>query len=765
MDDYEPANSKYIVTDYFEDDGTEVTYDFDGIDEANAKFDELKAEHGPEDNLHTLYLSHNGKDLRKYSPQFGIKDEYKDPTITECKKANSIEEAVAILNDADDECECQICHDMFDKAECSREDGCGWICKSCAGSLKSKADGIEESKEVPVVSCPVNDVITHSEDEKPLDCKMKKRPLDKPLTESVDRQALEAELKNSEEFKANWIKEVNKLDGIVDTFTTDGSDRVRILNKAGGEWCCYSDSPWGKREEEWTADTDEEAFDEMFDWCGDEFLQNMHDKYCSRNGIKESVDGDEGLSMDNWFKEECGRRGLNYEFTSEFDFGIDEVSCSIYCNKDKSKICADIITYHASEDHNAENPDGHTDEDDYTYDTMEEFMNDADMPDEFIEFVQEQYDEYAEELRLEREAEADDNDDDVLDRPEHSGPYKTYVCVFEGEELGTVKARDDDEAYEKMVDNWPEHNYSDYDGCAEVYEADDELDEGSERLKEAGDPIQDQPIIFLANDPKAKHSGYNMLAAKVHREDVPKLLRINTRANRLWDALYPYIDDNGGWDTEKAEKDGVAIPNCDPCGIAILCDYLRLEDYVELIDSYSEEAVDSYDKLSAKYKYGEEISPEDASALLSSVRESKEKPEGDKLNEGEMDVYQKAMLSFGDEDMVYEGYVDGRRWNGWESAWFTKEVADKIAHDVNIADDSVRIAYDDKADAYVIEYNDDASERETCEGYEHDTVDGMKKLYPLGSYSWTWQTVAEADDLEEAASNRKAYSFSKNGKT
>lgn len=163
-------------------------------------------------------------------------------------------------------------------------------------------EDVNESKDIPVVKCPVNDVITHSEDEKPLDCKMDKKPLDKPLTESADRQALKADLKNNEEFKANWIKEVNKLDGIIDIFTNDGSDRVLILDKAGSEWCCYSDSPWGEREEEeWRADTDEEAFNELFDYCGDEFLQNMHDKYCSGKYVKDAAN--ESLDEDTHAKE------------------------------------------------------------------------------------------------------------------------------------------------------------------------------------------------------------------------------------------------------------------------------------------------------------------------------------------------------------------------------------------------------------------------------------------------------------------------------
>lgn len=49
---------------------------------------------------------------------------------------------------------------------------------------------VEESVEEPdnaVVDCKVNKVITHCEDEKPVDCLGEKKPLEKPLTEQVDK--------------------------------------------------------------------------------------------------------------------------------------------------------------------------------------------------------------------------------------------------------------------------------------------------------------------------------------------------------------------------------------------------------------------------------------------------------------------------------------------------------------------------------------------------------------------------------------------------
>jgi len=44
-----------------------------------------------------------------------------------------------------------------------------------------------------------------------------------------------------------------------------------------------------------------------------------------------------------------------------------------------------------------------------------------------------------------------------------------YVCEFDGIELGTVKAVDEEDAYHKMQAEWPDLPYGLYDGVAAVY--------------------------------------------------------------------------------------------------------------------------------------------------------------------------------------------------------------------------------------------------------------------------------------------------------
>lgn len=68
-----------------------------------------------------------------------------------------------------------------------------------------------------VVDCKAYNVIAHSEDEKPLDCKMEKKPLEKPLTEDLDADLkahndyIEYLQKEIEDVKAKAEKEANEF--------------------------------------------------------------------------------------------------------------------------------------------------------------------------------------------------------------------------------------------------------------------------------------------------------------------------------------------------------------------------------------------------------------------------------------------------------------------------------------------------------------------------------------------------------------------------
>jgi hypothetical protein len=64
---------------------------------------------------------------------------------------------------------------------------------------------------------------------------------------------------------------------------------------------------------------------------------------------------------------------------------------------------------------------------------------------------------------------------------------KTWICEFDGREIGTVEASTEEEAYEAMEREYPEYHYGLYDGVAIVYPADeDELDENVKEIHDLG---------------------------------------------------------------------------------------------------------------------------------------------------------------------------------------------------------------------------------------------------------------------------------------
>ena len=64
---------------------------------------------------------------------------------------------------------------------------------------------------------------------------------------------------------------------------------------------------------------------------------------------------------------------------------------------------------------------------------------------------------------------------------------KTWICEFDGKEIGTVEAVTEEEAYAAMEREYPEYHYGLYDGVAIVYPADeDELDENVKEIHDLG---------------------------------------------------------------------------------------------------------------------------------------------------------------------------------------------------------------------------------------------------------------------------------------
>ena len=93
------------------------------------------------------------------------------------------------------------------------------------------------------------------------------------------------------------------------------------------------------------------------------------------------------------------------------------------------------------------------------------------------------------------------------------------------------------------------------------------------------------------------------------------------------------------------------------------------------------------------------------------------------------------------EDAVFfDGYTQGRTWNGWACPYFTRAVGEQIVAHWNGTDEpTLHAHYDAATDTFV--FADDASapgEPETFPGEAH-LVDGHPvTLYAIGNGAWIW---------------------------
>ena len=91
-------------------------------------------------------------------------------------------------------------------------------------------------------------------------------------------------------------------------------------------------------------------------------------------------------------------------------------------------------------------------------------------------------------------------------------------------------------------------------------------------------------------------------------------------------------------------------------------------------------------------------------------------------------------------DGIFEGYTDGRHWNGWACPWFTKEVAEQImqANNESYCHETHQMYYDKNQDAFI------RDEPEYDEPYVVNGCDinGMH-LYDIGTCCWIWDDLAD----------------------
>lgn len=198
-----------------------------------------------------------------------------------------------------------------------------------------------EGTDNAVVDCKVADVVTHSEDEKPVDCKGEKKPLEKPLTEEVDlaKAAAQCSRKCYDFYKAIADKapdkELKKQGKVASKFV---KDQYGLTGKAAEDLLLKGYAVWKSLNEslEHKCLTSEQLAEI------DAYLRSGKD-----------------LQLEDFEEEHA-------------DFAIDIVSGELTYNSKTNDFTFYLSVYHASEDNNAENVEYHTDEEEYSFDNIEE---------------------------------------------------------------------------------------------------------------------------------------------------------------------------------------------------------------------------------------------------------------------------------------------------------------------------------------------------------------------------------------------------------
>ena len=97
----------------------------------------------------------------------------------------------------------------------------------------------------------------------------------------------------------------------------------------------------------------------------------------------------------------------------------------------------------------------------------------------------------------------------------------------------------------------------------------------------------------------------------------------------------------------------------------------------------------------------------------------------------------KSLFTIDGIDAIFEGYTDGRHWNGWACPYFTEEVANQIMRVNNkINGEDYQMRYDEDYDAFIRDEDDELY------GIQGVDIDGLH-LYPIGNACWIWDDIAE----------------------
>jgi hypothetical protein len=145
-----------------------------------------------------------------------------------------------------------------------------------------------EGTDNAVVDCEVADIITHSEDEKPLDCEMEKAPLEKPLTEELSEdklQVMEDYLKSTKfaSLDTEWEEEGDFYLDIIGAYL-DYSNRTNMFSLGLSIYHASEDN--NAEYPERHTDEEEFSYDSLAEMYEDEECKEILDRIYLDNLVK-----------------------------------------------------------------------------------------------------------------------------------------------------------------------------------------------------------------------------------------------------------------------------------------------------------------------------------------------------------------------------------------------------------------------------------------------------------------------------------------------
>ena len=227
-----------------------------------------------------------------------------------------------------------------------------------------------------VVDCKKYTVVAHSEDEKPVDCKLEKPALEEPLAgKKVDVKLNEA--KKDDELSVD--PEAAKLE--VHTMLNDlVADEIEAINGYDDAKAQIMDTPIEHKDN--ILDTidhikgeEQEHIDELIGATTEIPFEKeeSHEEEYAVKSLAEALNEDKLQAMEKYLMSNKVAY-LTAEWLDEGKHYTDEVSA--YLNYKNNKFALAISRYHASEDNNAENQESNTEEEEFSFESLADMYED-----------------------------------------------------------------------------------------------------------------------------------------------------------------------------------------------------------------------------------------------------------------------------------------------------------------------------------------------------------------------------------------------------